>query len=77
MDQRQSRLRRDDPLVIAARFSQLDAEANYDIISSVTGHWITQGIQGADALAEAWPDRAEAWLAGEEDFGGEPIDVAS
>jgi hypothetical protein len=60
-----------------AAFSVLDPEQSYDIIDAVSGHWLTQGIQGTDALSADWPDGAEAWLAGEDAFTGEPLDIAA
>lgn len=60
-----------------AQFNNLKADASYDIISAKSGRWITQGIQGADALAADWPAGSEAWYAGEEDFVGQPIETAS
>lgn len=59
------------------RFHALDPAENYDIIDSEAGHWITQGIQGADAMATTWPAGSEAWPAGTEDFSGSPEEVAS
>jgi hypothetical protein len=60
----------------AHKFHDLEASENYDIIDAETGHWITQGIQGADAMATTWPESSEAWPAGEDDFSGNPEDVA-
>lgn len=58
-------------------FTELTPGANYDIIDGESCHWITQGIQGADALSQDWPEDAEAWPAGESDFSGSPVEVAS
>lgn len=59
-----------------AKFRKLEIEAHYDIIDSETGHWRTQGIQGAAAMATTWDKGDEAWPAGERDFSGKPIETA-
>ena len=59
-----------------AKFSRLEVEENYDIIDGETGHWRTQGIQGADAMMMAWNVGDEAWPAGETEFSGRPVEVA-
>ena len=59
-----------------ARFTELEPDGNYDIVSGTSGHYVTQGIQGADALMEDWPDGAEAWPAGEETFNGSADEIA-
>ena len=60
----------------AYKFHDLDPSENYDIIDAETGHWITQGIQGADAMATEWPAGSEAWPAGTEEFSGNPKEIA-
>ncbi len=60
-----------------AKLTNLIGDETYDIIDAQTGNWVTQGIQGADAMAEEWGDGDEAWPAGEEVFSGKPIDVAA
>jgi len=59
-----------------AKFRNLAIETSYDIIDGVTGHWRTQGIQGAAAMAATWKKGDEAWPAGEQDFAGKPVEVA-
>jgi hypothetical protein len=60
-----------------AKFNHLEATKNYDIIDGETGHWRTQGIQGAAAMAAEWHEGDEAWPAGETDFiSSEPIEIA-
>ena len=59
-----------------AKFTQLELTANYDVVDPKENHFITQGIQGADAMEVSWPKGAEAWPAGEEEFKGRPSDVS-
>lgn len=59
-----------------AQFSKLIIDEHYDIIDGDTGHWRTQGIQGANAMAIAWEDGDEAWPAGETEFDGKPVEIA-
>ena len=59
-----------------ARFSRLAVDDHYDIIDADSGRWITQGIQGADAMATTWDEGDEAWPSGEKDFKGSPVDIA-
>ena len=67
-----------------ARFNRLAIDAVYDISDPVSGHWITEGIQGADAMQTQWPVGAEAWQEGPtdddgfdlRDFDGDPDDIA-
>ena len=59
-----------------ASFSNLVIDAQYDIIDAETGHNITCGIQGSEAMRESWSVGAEAWPVGEEDFDGVPVEVA-
>jgi hypothetical protein len=54
----------------------LDPSAQYDIVSGDSGHWITRGIQGVDAIHAVWEVGDEAWLAGEDTFVGEPVAIA-
>ena len=49
---------------------------NYDIVDAETGHWVTQSIQGGDAMRATWTVGDEAWPAGEALFAGEPVAVA-
>ena len=49
---------------------------NYDIIDAETGHWVTQSIQGGDAMRATWTVGDEAWPTGEGRFCGEPVAVA-
>ena len=59
-----------------ARFYGLLYEGHYDIVSGDSGHWITRGIQGGDALRASWMVGDEAWPAGELTFAGEPVSIA-
>jgi hypothetical protein len=59
-----------------AKFTHLELTKHYDIIDAETGHWLTQGIQGADAMAADWPNDSEAWDTGETEFDGKPLDIA-
>ena len=58
------------------KFSNLEIDCNYDIIDAESGHPLTEGIQGADAMSDNWPDGAEAWPAGETKFLGKPFEVS-
>jgi len=59
-----------------ARFTELDITNSYDIVDADTGDWITQGVQGSEAMQRNWPDDAQAWPQGEREFEGSPVDVA-
>jgi hypothetical protein len=59
-----------------AKFHGLLIEQHYDIIDGKTGHWRTEGISGADAMATDWQRGDEAWPAGEEKFDGKPKAIA-
>jgi|HubBroStandDraft_4_1064222.scaffolds.fasta_scaffold1880854_1 hypothetical protein len=59
-----------------AKFTNLTIDEHYDIIDGETGHWRTQGIQGADAMATTWKDGDEAWPVGETEFRGKPVEIA-
>lgn len=58
-------------------FCNLKPECAYDIIDSETGHPLSLGAQGAEAMRLDWPEDAEAWPAGETKFRGSPVEVAS
>ena len=58
-----------------ANFNNLEIVASYKIIS-VMGYEITDGISGGDAMRARWNDGDEAWPAMEEEFSGDPIEVA-
>lgn len=60
-----------------AKFNQLDPMEHYMIIDGETGHSRGDGIQGSDVMAQNWKPNDEAWLAGEEEFKGKPIEIAS
>ena len=60
-----------------AGFRALELTASYDIIDGETGHSRTQGISGAAAMARDWSAGDEAWPAGEQDFRGQPVEVAA
>jgi len=57
-------------------FTDLEITVSYDILDATSGRWLTEGIQGADAMSVGWPDDAEAWPTGEETFAGKPVEVA-
>ena len=59
-----------------ATFNTLSLTESYDIIDGDNGYSLTQGIQGADAMSTSWPDGAEAWPAGEQEFRGKPVEIA-
>lgn len=60
-----------------AKFHNLIIKDHYDIIDSETGRWKTQGIQGGEAMMfDDWDEGDEAWPAGEEEFKGQPEDIA-
>jgi hypothetical protein len=58
------------------RFNQLRIEEHYEILDPETGRPLTDGIQGAEAMATSWPVGAEAYLSGTE-CAGNPIEIAS
>lgn len=57
-----------------SKFTNLEITVTYDIIDAESGHPITEGIQGADAMSQDWADNAEAWPAGETKFAGQPVE---
>ena len=59
-----------------SRFNALETNQTYLLIDGETGHSLTDGIAGADAMAEEWPAGAEAWPAGENQFDGSPVEIA-
>jgi hypothetical protein len=71
-----------------AKFRKLVMDEHYDIVDGRTGHWRTQGIchlkisligtdvQGCAAMASRWSKGDEAWPTGEENFHGQPVDIA-
>ena len=61
---------------MSAKFSNLVVDESYDIIDGESGHWRTQGIQGAEAMATEWNVGDEAWPENDTEFRGKPIDVA-
>lgn len=56
--------------------TELNPEGHYDIVGE-SGHWVTCGIQGGDAIRAAWVVGDEAWPAGEDTFDGDPVAIAS
>ena len=60
-----------------SRFNTLNPIKNYLLIDGETGHSLTDGISGADAMADDWDAGTEAWPAGETEFNLEPRETAS
>jgi len=61
-----------------ARFNKLEIETSYLITEGETGYSKGEGIQGAYAMSsDEWEEGDEAWPAGEQEFRGKAIDVAS
>jgi hypothetical protein len=71
-NQRSKQMERDSN----STFTALTLEATYDIIDGETGHFLTQGIRGCDAMAAKWPNGAEAYPAGDVDV-SELVEVAA
>jgi hypothetical protein len=61
---------------LCGRFNQLHIEDHYEILDPETGRPLTDGIQGAAAMAARWPVGAEAYLSGTE-CAGNPVEIAS
>lgn len=59
-----------------SKFTQLNIASSYDVIDAETGHPLSLGVQGAEAMQLDWPEDAEAWPSGETKFHGEPVEVA-
>ena len=58
------------------KFQKLEIYRNYDIIDGESGHPLTEGIRGAEAMASEWPEGAEAWHVGETEFATRPVEIA-
>ena len=51
-----------------ARFGNLNIETHYDIVDGWSGHFLTEGIQGCEAMNTVWPVGAEAYEVGSDDI---------
>lgn len=58
------------------KFTSLEIDRHYDIIDGESGHPLSLGVQGAEAMRLDWPEDAEAWPAGETKFRGSPVEIA-
>jgi len=58
-----------------AKFTNLHYSTSYDIVSATSGEFLTQGIQGGEAMRTEWPEGSEAYESGEMNYDPETDEV--